>query len=133
MRPIKEMNILFCSPSKLSRNLNLNFCSRAKKDSISYFWEKRFYLIFLNTHKLKIFFDSKFFSGFFLGVDEDLHILIKKNDILKINGDLHCYVFIYDENKKKKISEIAEMKIKKLIEKSIIYLEDRKKKLIKYL
>jgi hypothetical protein len=127
------MNCLLYSPIKLSRNLKLILCSPAKKDSISYFDTKKFYLIFLNTHKLKLFFDLKVYPGFFLGVEENFQILRKKKNLLKINSELNCYIFITDETRKKTISEPTFFKNKELIEKSIIYLDDRKKKLIKYL
>jgi len=128
-----KMNCLLFSPMKLSRNLKLLLCSPAKKDSISYIDTKKFYLIFLETHKLKLFFDLKIYSGFFLGMEENVQILKKKKNVLKINAELNCYLFITDETRKKILSESKFFNNKELVEKSLTYLDDRKKKLIKYL
>ena len=66
-------------------------------------------------------------------MEENVQILKKKKNVLKINAELNCYLFITDETRKKILSESKFFNNKELVEKSLTYLDDRKKKLIKYL
>ncbi|ABW97905.1 hypothetical protein HAN_1g60 (nucleomorph) [Hemiselmis andersenii] len=132
------MKVLLYSSIRLGRLLKIITDSKAKKDSISFFFNNRFFICPLESGSLKLFLNSKKYFCSFVGLKKNLGIFKKSKTFLEKNYSLNSYIFVYDffieAKKKEKIlteKKIVKRKTKfpKSIEKSLVYLLDRKRKI----
>ena len=132
-----ESNILLISFLKEALYFT---CSKiTEKDSVSFFLAPKFFFNPLESTNIKLFFNSKKYFCSFFSLKKNFKIFIKSKNLLLKNYSLRNYIFVYDLDKKIRTEKKTFPKkfIKKrnkkslifpLMEKSIAYLLDRKRK-----
>lgn len=129
------MQVVVCFPSNLGRLLKIVIGSGPKKDSLNIFSGEKIFFELLKFGSLNFFINEFKFKGFITGLSENIGLYSKKKNFLSKLGSSNTVMFIFKNPLKlsksqKKLTKkfILEQDhfFENIIEKSLIYILDRK-------
>ncbi|AFP65410.1 hypothetical protein CMESO_237 (nucleomorph) [Chroomonas mesostigmatica CCMP1168] len=134
------MKFILCSHIKIGRLIKIILSSRAKKDSINNFFKKKIFFEILTMGNLNLYIQDKKYNGLIIGCPRYLGLYNKNINFIHKSCSSNILILIFKKflrfqtlqknclsSNKKKIKKINNF----LVEKSYVYILDRKNKINK--